>query len=286
MLSVGDNQRFQMGAKSTTPTTQLAAESIVYGASYHLQNGYENWSGGYLDTRGAGCADNALCVSTAESDERQNHSGTWLILSATGKAVGEPVLPGDRIYLANRYPRDFSGDSNLVPESFGGFLDTRGRGCADNQLCVSTSWNHDRDWGSGTWTVVANANVLREGQTFNLLNGYDNSNGGYLDTRGRDCQDNLLCVSTSGSADRDSGCGSWRMTMSLPARPAQPLTDVQIAERFAPRLRFDGSANGYPMSAQDFYKTVIQDGGAVFQNTEDLSNKTHAERLQGKVGWH
>lgn len=263
----GDNSAVWC-SMAIVPNAQPPGETLVYGASYHLQNGYQNWSGGFLDTRGAGCSDNALCVSTANSADRHNRSGTWLILSATGKAVGEPVLPGDRIYLANRYPRDFSGDSNLVPESFGGYLDTRGRGCADNYLCVSTSWNHDRDWGSGTWIINANTKRLREGQSFTLLNGYDNNNGGYLDTRGRGCSDNLLCVSTSGSPDRDSGSGSWRMSLSIPARPAHPLNDVELAQRFAPRLRFDGSAHGYPMSADEFYTTVVKNGGAVIQNTD------------------
>jgi hypothetical protein len=27
---------------------------------YHIQNGFNNWSGGYLDTRGIGCEDNLL----------------------------------------------------------------------------------------------------------------------------------------------------------------------------------------------------------------------------------
>ena len=42
-----------------------------------LQNAYMNLNGGYLDTRGAGCENNYLCVSTSQSQDRDNGSTWW-----------------------------------------------------------------------------------------------------------------------------------------------------------------------------------------------------------------
>ena len=80
-----------------------ARAELLYGHTYSLQNDLGNaWNGGYLDTDGSGCnggspdpAPNNLCVSTASSTTRDGGSGTWLILSANGKANGTPVKAGD-----------------------------------------------------------------------------------------------------------------------------------------------------------------------------------------------
>lgn len=184
---------------------------LRYGSTYNLRNGYSGFSGGYLDTRNAGCADNDLCVSTAYSTNRDQGSGQWTILSASGKAPGSPVMQGDSVYLANRYP--YLVSVGPVAGAFGGYLDTRGRGCADNDLCVSTSGSQDRDSGSGTWTIAAGDGAGMElwaGEPVTLLNHY--SNGGYLDTRARGCEGNNLCVSTAYSSNRDSGSGTWLLT--------------------------------------------------------------------------
>ncbi len=42
-----------------------------------LQNGYANFQGGFLDTRGAGCQSNAYCVSTAIGPTRDSGSTLW-----------------------------------------------------------------------------------------------------------------------------------------------------------------------------------------------------------------
>ncbi|MCC5628815.1 hypothetical protein LC613_12230 [Nostoc sphaeroides CHAB 2801] len=78
---------------------------LIYGGTYLVQNGYNNWEGGYLDTNGIDCEGNLLCVSTAGSSDRANvQTRTWKIVSATGKQNGTAVLVNDEIYSQNLYP--------------------------------------------------------------------------------------------------------------------------------------------------------------------------------------
>src|SRR5687767_2306381 len=91
------------------------ANEIKYGDQIHLQNGYNSWQGGYLDTNGHSAASGGkYSVSTADTPTRGKGTGTWEILSAAGKTVGQPVISGDLIYLRNLYGGD------------GGYLDTNG----------------------------------------------------------------------------------------------------------------------------------------------------------------
>ena len=188
--------------------------SLKYGRLYHIQNGFNTWKGGYLDTRGGGCEDNALCVSTAASPDRQPGAltGKWKIVSAaaTPKADGQPVLSGDLIHLQNQY--DHNGQKT--------WLDTRGRGCQDNFLCVSTATSKDRDQGSGTWRIILDSGggEVPEGEGHvHLQNIYKGSPalGGFLDTRGSGCAENLLCVSTSSTWERDLESTHWRFGRDL-----------------------------------------------------------------------
>lgn len=43
----------------------------------HLWNGWAGWSGGFLDTRGAGCEGNLYCVSTSAGWDREKGSTHW-----------------------------------------------------------------------------------------------------------------------------------------------------------------------------------------------------------------
>jgi hypothetical protein len=174
--------------------------NLTYGTLYRIQNGYNGWMGGYLDTRGNGCAGNVLCVSTATSFDRDQGSGTWQILSATGTPQGQPVVANDLVFLLNQY------------QGNGGYLDTRTAGCEGNLLCVSTAETSNRDQGSGTWRIITDSSGgnVQEDEVVHLLNGYANFTGGFLDTRGAGCKENLYCVSTSENWNRDTGSTYWR----------------------------------------------------------------------------
>ncbi len=200
-------------------TNQLSAQSpLNYGDVIHLQNAWNNYDGGYLDTRGYqrdyAKTGNFLCVSTATSNKRGgSKSGSWKIMSASNKADGSPVLIGDDVYLFNQW----NGN--------GGYLDTRGyqRDYAKtgNHLCVSTATSNNRANGSGTWRISsasgnAAGTAVTENSQIHLQNGWENFAGGYLDTRGyqRDYAKtgNHLCVSTATSNNRGGGSGTWRVT--------------------------------------------------------------------------
>lgn len=114
------------------------ANELKYGDQVHLQNGYNSWAGGYLDTNGHSSDSGAkYAVSTADSATRGEGTGTWQLLSATGKAVGANVVSGDLVYLRNLYGGD------------GGYLDTNGHATADQKnsggkFNVLTSKDQDR----------------------------------------------------------------------------------------------------------------------------------------------
>jgi hypothetical protein len=179
-----------------------SVQPLVYGQTYSIQNSYQNWQGGFLDTRAAGCEGNFLCVSTATVPNRDNGSGTWKLLSASGKAAGTPVSAGDDVHLLNMHAGN------------GGYLDTAYSGCEGNFFCVSTAYSSNRDQGSGTWKILPNGSTsgpIMEGQPLHLLNGYASYNVGFLDIMGTGCEGNWYCASTSLRWDRDGvGTAAWR----------------------------------------------------------------------------
>ncbi len=188
---------------------------LIYGDVIHLQNGWNNHQGGYLDTRGYqkdyAKTGNYLCVSTATEDNRDSGSGGWKIISASNKPEGSPVLAGDEVRLQNMWNNN------------GGYLDTRGYqkdyAKTGNHLCVSTASEPNRDSNSGTWKVLStdgsSGDPVQEGTDIHLQNAWNNYQGGYLDTRGYQKDyaktGNHLCVSTATSKNRDSGSGTWKV---------------------------------------------------------------------------
>ncbi len=204
----------------------VTGDPLLYGQQYSLLSQYKSSTtvnisfgfggetitlpsaGGWLDIREAGCQGNKYCVSTATSPTRDGNSGTWMLVSASGKADGTPVANGDLVYLKNMYGGD------------GGYLDIRGAGCEGDEYCVSTASSPLRDSGSGTWQIqsVTGSATVTEGQGVYLANGYAGFTGGYLDVDGSGCQGNLLCAATSAQQDRDHGSTHW--TFSAATNPA------------------------------------------------------------------
>lgn len=93
-------------------TGQLSAQDLHYGDIIHLQNGWNNYGGGYLDTRGYQKdfekTGNFLCVSTATSKNRAGGSGIWKVIisksSVKTKSVlkaGETLTVGKKLVSAN-----------------------------------------------------------------------------------------------------------------------------------------------------------------------------------------
>lgn len=216
LTAAGKNTCFGNGPLDVKTNCTSTPPPLSYGDVIHLQNGWNNYGGGYLDTRGYQKhfekTGNFLCVSTSTASNRDIGSGKWKVMSATGKANGSPVLVGDVVHLFNQW----NGN--------GGYLDTRGYQRdfekTGNHLCVSTATAANRDSGSGTWKIssakgVAAGTAVGDGSEIHLQNGWNNFQGGYLDTRGyqRDFEKtgNHLCTSTATSANRDSGSGTWKV---------------------------------------------------------------------------
>ncbi len=197
------------------------SQTLSYGDEIHLQNSWNNYSGGFLDTRGYDRdyekTGNHPCVSTATTNARATGTGTWKVLSAKGKDIGDPVLIGDEIHLQN-------GWDNYT----GGFLDARGYqkdfAKTGNHLSVSTATVKNRDIGSGTWKIISatgkdNGTPVTQNFEVHLQNGWNNYSGGFLDTRGyqRDYAktENHLCVSTANEKNRqNSGSGVWKVQIA------------------------------------------------------------------------
>ncbi|GAA3016860.1 hypothetical protein [Streptosporangium longisporum] len=204
------------GTAHATPAPPIATEHqghatdvLTYGDKIHPQNGYNSWNGGYLDTNGHATG-NKYGVSTASTPARAPGTGTWEILSATGKPAGADVISGDTVHLHNLYGGD------------GGYLDTNGHATAPNKYEVTTSSVKDRATGTGRWRVFAesstpNDSKVREGDVLRFLNGYDDWKGGFLDTAHAGPAGGLYEVSTSDYSDRSSGqgvpgTGTWKAT--------------------------------------------------------------------------
>lgn len=128
---------------------------IKIGSVVHLQNRYPN-DGSYLDAWGAVWSKpefkqvptETMFVSTHDNPNRDNGSGSWEIVSASGKSKGEPLEVGDRIHLKNMYPN-------------AGYLDACGwvehlpvfKNYSNHSGAVFTTRSPDRDNGTGVWII-------------------------------------------------------------------------------------------------------------------------------------
>ncbi|MDQ1918991.1 hypothetical protein [Massilia pseudoviolaceinigra] len=213
---------FAQESAANTSEAGMGADPVPmrYGQIYHVQNGYMNWTGGYLDVRDSRCNGNTLCVSTAKLVNRDRGSGSWMILPVdVTKRNGDPVIEGDHVYVINQYPAT-TGTGDGAP---GGYLDARGEGCQSNVLCVSTSLTKNTSASSSSWQILP-AGGVPTGQSINLEQEIHllnrkviNDTHTYLDVRGNSCQSNFLCVSTSIGWNRDKASGSWRFLARTPS---------------------------------------------------------------------
>lgn len=152
--------------------------NIKIGSVINLQNRYPN-VGGYLDGWGdvwskpefAKITSETMFVSTHYNPNRDNGSGSWEIVSATGKSSGEPLVVGDRIHLRNKF-RD------------AGYLDACGwiehlpvfKDFKDQTGAIFTTQSPNRDYGTGTWIIrsatESDGSPVLEGDSLALENGF------------------------------------------------------------------------------------------------------------------
>ncbi|MFE3250982.1 hypothetical protein [Streptomyces sp. NPDC059209] len=186
------------------------AEALKYGDRIHLQNAYKNWAGGYLDTNGQSTATGGVYgVSTADSPNRGQGTGTWEVASADGKAAGTPVASGDLITLRNLY------------SPAGSYLDTNGHAPAEQKKSgakydVHTAKGADRGTGTAEWRVLAQTSdpkdgLVHIGDTVHLWNVYG-GNGGFLETNGAGPAAGKYDVVTNAYYNRAENVADWRIS--------------------------------------------------------------------------
>jgi hypothetical protein len=227
-----------LGATSITPSADTSVSPLTYGSTYRIKNNYSN------------APDIAL-----------------LSVSAFASAEIQPLIYGETYHLQNGY-NNWSG----------GYLDTRVAGCKDNMLCVSTSTSKNRDWDSGSWLIKsadskADGSAVMNGDRIFLVSEYPYKDGAYfpsgryggiLDVRDSKCQDNILCVSTSESKNRDHESGFWTVEASG--------SDIYLDQSIHLKNVYDGS-----------YLDVR--GGGCQGNLLCVSTSTWADRDQRSGSW-
>lgn len=223
----------------TTPLKPIKIGSII-----HLKNQAED--GGYLDTRGwvtdksdfwnVSGTERAF-VSTHAKAERDGSSGSWQIVSATGKSNDETLRVGDCIHLLNMYPDvgflDCCGwVEHLIPYRT---VSNLARNFEGSVRCgVFTSASRDRDNGTGKWIVKADnkndGDAINENDVIRLVNGYvapASQEPAFRETGSlvtyknvmnqpvfSDYAGQLKLVFTSTNATvRDSPAGQWQITL-------------------------------------------------------------------------
>lgn len=112
-----------------------------------------------------------MFVSTHYNPNRDNGSGSWEIVSATGKSSGEPLVVGDRIHLRNKFPDAGYLDACGWVEHLSAFKDFK-----DQTGAVFTTQSPNRDYGTGTWIVrsatESDGSPILEGDSIALENGF------------------------------------------------------------------------------------------------------------------
>lgn len=170
---------------------------IKIGSIVNLQNRYPN-DGSYLDAWGAvwskpefrQVSTETMFVSTHIDPNRDNGSGSWEIVSASGKSNGEPLVVGDRIHLRNMYPNAGYLDACGWTEHlrvFDKFVDQTG--------AVFTTRSPNRDNGTGVWVVrsatAENGSTVFVGDNIAIESSYfindagKNRVSGFLNVAGR-----------------------------------------------------------------------------------------------------
>ncbi len=157
----------------------LSDKSVIkIGSIVNLQNRYPN-DGSYLDAWGMVWSKpefrqvptETMFVSTHNNPNRDNGSGSWEIVSASGKSNGEALAVGDRIHLRNMYPN-------------AGYLDACGwtehlrvfDKFSDQSGAVFTTRSPNRDNGTGIWIIrsatEADGTPVLEGDSIAIESSY------------------------------------------------------------------------------------------------------------------
>ena len=236
---------------SICAVSEIKAQALKIGSVVNLQNQYPT-ENGYLDTRGRVMdkpqfrpfTTETLFVSTNTNPNRDKGSGSWKIVSATGKADGAPLLYGDKIHLMNMYPGAGYLDSFGFIKDMPAFASYTSGG---SKIGVFTTQSKNRDNGSGTWIVKsasskADGTPVNQGDTIHLQNGYPNS--GYLDINGsvtenpafKEYGGSSSLVFIADSSNRFKNSGTWKITNAGSSNKAENKAETAEAKVFRKSL--------------------------------------------------
>ncbi len=220
-----DNRGELIIAVTLTRSAVTGNSPIKIGSIVNLQNRYPN-EGGYLDAWGLvrnkpefvrQVPTETMFVSTHQNPNRDSGSGSWEIVSATGKKNNETLVYGDEIHLRSRHPdADYLDNCGWIIDMpiYKDFVGVE-------KFAVFTTYSKDRDNGTGTWIVKSDTQsdgspVLEE-DGISLENGFPG--GGFLDTAGRvssipafNDYDGSLLVFIHESSTSYPNSGIWTIT--------------------------------------------------------------------------
>ncbi|MGI8639473.1 MAG: winged helix-turn-helix domain-containing protein [Pyrinomonadaceae bacterium] len=227
--TTGSNVNAKVTVKNITVDATSEKAQIKIGSIVNLQNQSSN-EAGYLDAWGlvknkpefSIVPTEIMFVSTHPNPNRDNGSGSWEIVSATGKKDGETLVYSDKIFLRNMYPDAGHLDNCGWIKDMPVYKNFRK---AEN--AVFTAYSEDRDNGTGTWIVSSDTkfdgDAVLEEDGISLENGF--SGGGFLDTAGRirdipafnDYDGSLLVFIHESSPSRRPNSGIWIISNSKTA---------------------------------------------------------------------
>ncbi|MFI1184224.1 hypothetical protein ACH4UT_32410 [Streptomyces sp. NPDC020799] len=194
---------------------QTPPAPLTYGDLVHLQNGADNWHGGYLDTNGNATGTGARYrVSTATTPNRSTTgTGTWEVCDTTGRVPTpqRPVRPGDTITLRNQY-----GEHTYLDVNNTATTDQQTRG---GRFRAVTATGPDRAPGSATWTILTNGTRTEDihyNDTITLQNRHSGHTT-YLATNGTDPANGTAhAVCTNDTRNNTPGDTDWRFLPTTP----------------------------------------------------------------------
>lgn len=185
------NTKANVSERVTANNVNVADKTPVkVGSIVHLRN-QNSAEAGYLDAWGlvknkpefSIVPTEIMFVSTHPNHNRDNGSGSWELVSATGQKDGAPLVYGDKIHLRNMYPE-------------AGYLDNCGwlkdmpvfkKFNKIEKFAVFTAYSEDRDNGTGTWIISSDTKFdgdpVLAGDGIALENGF--LGGGFLNTAGQ-----------------------------------------------------------------------------------------------------
>jgi hypothetical protein len=182
---------------------------LKYGDVINLENGYKEWTGGYLDSYGESPDPNMVYnVLTSEKINRSEKTGKWMVESDGSKNIGDEVTVGDVIYLKNQFGKET-------------YLGICGGANKPNKYGVYTADKEKRPLETMQWVILSETGEpldgkIRDSDVLMLLNCFSDNKGGYLDSMGNAGQpDTKYDVSTSAYSDRaKAGTAKWRLIFS------------------------------------------------------------------------